>query len=260
MTSQPERYGRNGLTSVAMPSAQPQTVINASILLIDDDQEMTEMLVEYLQRSYFSATTENDGLMALQRLEKERFDLIILDVMLPSLDGFEVLKNIRKSLNTPVIMLTARGDDVDSILGLELGADDYLSKPFSPRHLIARMRAVLRRTERAQDIGGKILSAGDLALNTTTLSASIRGTPLELTGTEFRLLESLMEPPGRTHSREYLAERVLGRSYSAYDRSIDTHVSNLRRKIGNIGTPAIEIKNIRGAGYLLICEKKVGAR
>ena len=198
--------------------------------------------------------------MALQRLEKERFDLVILDVMLPSLDGFEVLKNIRKSLSTPVIMLTARGDDVDSILGLELGADDYLAKPFSPRHLVARVRAVLRRTERAPDIADRTITAGDLALDTATLSATIRGTPIELTGTEFRLLESLMETPGRTHSREYLAERVLGRPYSAYDRSIDTHVSNLRRKISSTGAPAIEIRNIRGAGYLLICEKKVGAR
>lgn len=218
------------------------------------------MLAEYLLRSHFSAAVEHDGLMALQRLEKDRFDLIILDVMLPSLDGFEVLKGIRKSLNTPVIMLTARGDDVDSILGLELGADDYLSKPFSPRHLIARVRAVLRRTERVPDIAGKIITAGDLFLDTALLSATIRGTPLELTGTEFRLLEALMEVPGRTYSREQLAERVLGRPYSAYDRSIDTHISNVRRKIGSTGASAVEIRNIRGAGYVLICEKKVVAR
>jgi DNA-binding response OmpR family regulator len=221
-----------------------------SILLVDDDQEMCEMLGEYLQRSYFSPVTEHDGRVALQRLEKERFDLIILDVMLPSLDGFEVLKAIRKTLSTPVIMLTARGEDVDSILGLELGADDYLSKPFSPRHLIARIRAVLRRSEPTPNAMNKVLTAGDLVLNTAMLSATVHGKPLELTGTEFRLLESLMEPVGRTQSREYLAERVLGRAYSAFDRSIDTHISNLRRKLGT----AIEIRSIRGAGYVLICE------
>jgi two-component system response regulator CpxR len=231
-----------------------------SILLVDDDQEMSEMLVEYLHRSNFSANAEYDGMAALHRLERERFDLIILDVMLPSLDGFEVLKTIRKTLATPVIMLTARGDDVDSILGLELGADDYLSKPFNPRHLVARVRAVLRRTERAPDVTGKTIAAGELALNTATMSAAIRGKNLELTGTEFRLLETLMDPVGRTHSREHLAERVLGRAYSAFDRSIDTHVSNLRRKLSATGTREIEIRSIRGAGYVLICEKGEAAR
>jgi two-component system response regulator CpxR len=223
-----------------------------SILLVDDDLEMGEMLVEYLHSSHFATTAEPDGLAAVRRLEQERFDLIILDVMLPSMDGFEVLKTIRKTLTTPVIMLTARGDDVDCVLGLELGADDYLSKPFSPRNLVARVRAVLRRSERASGISGKKLVAGDLALDTASMTVIINGKSLSLTGTEFRLLEALMEPVARTHSKEHLAERVLGRPLSAYDRSIDTHISNLRRKLAAHGKTSVEIRNMRGAGYVLV--------
>jgi two-component system response regulator CpxR len=223
-----------------------------SILLVDDDREMSEMLVEYLHDARFVTTTEQDGLVALQRLEREHFDLIILDVMLPSADGFEVLKTLRGTLTTPVIMLTARGDDVDCILGLELGADDYLAKPFSPRHLVARIRAVLRRSERASESGGKKIVAGALVLNTANMTVSIEGRFLALTGTEFRLLEALMEPIGRTHSREHLAERVLGRPLSAYDRSIDTHISNLRRKLVTDSKAQLEIRNVRGTGYMLL--------
>jgi DNA-binding response OmpR family regulator len=252
MKSRLKSYAPNGLASPSFGPLQIHLMTNTSILLVDDDQEMGEMLVEYLQSSHFSAVTERDGLTAIQRLENERFDLIILDVMLPSLDGFDVLKQIRKSLTTPVIMLTARGEDVDCILGLELGADDYLSKPFSPRHLVARVRAVLRRSDRAVDVAGKTITAGDLVLNTTNMTVTILGKSLSLTGTEFRLLEALIEPVGRAHSREYLAERVLGRPLSAYDRSIDTHVSNLRRKLLAHDAPSLEIRSIRGAGYVFI--------
>lgn len=223
-----------------------------SILLVDDDREMCEMLVEYLQRSQFDVATEQDGLVALQRMERDFFDLIILDVMLPSMEGFEILKTLRGTLTTPVIMLTARGDDVDCILGLELGADDYLGKPFSPRHLIARIRAVLRRSEKASDVLGKKIVAGSLALNTANMTVTNGGKLVALTGTEFRLLEALMEPVGRTHSREYLAERVLGRPLSSFDRSIDTHISNLRRKLISGDKVQLEIRNVRGAGYVLI--------
>lgn len=168
------------------------------------------------------------------------------------MDGFEVLKTIRKKLATPVVMLTARGDDVDCVLGLELGADDYLSKPFSPRNLIARVRAVLRRSEHALDMSGKKLMLGDLALDPASLTATIEGKSLSLTGTEFRLLEALMEPVARTHTREQLAEKVLGRPLTAYDRSIDTHISNLRRKLAAHGKTSVEIRNMRGAGYVLV--------
>ena len=223
-----------------------------SILIVDDDVEMGEMLTEYLQSAHFDSATERDGQAAVRRLEREHFDLIILDVMLPSLDGFEVLKTVRKRIATPVIMLTARGDDVDCILGLEMGADDYLSKPFSPRHLVARIRAVLRRGERGGETVGRLIAAGGLTLDTATMTAAVIGKPLALTGTEFRLLETLLEPAGGTHSREHLSQRVLGRSLSAYDRSIDTHVSNLRRKLAAAGASSLEIRNIRGSGYVLI--------
>lgn len=260
MAVQLKSLALNGLPSAGISTPPTHRMAKTSILLVDDDREMCEILVEYLQRSSLEVLTEHDGLAALGRLEKVPCDLIILDVMLPSLDGFEVLKAVRKTLSTPVIMLTARGEDVDSILGLELGADDYLAKPFNPRHLVARIRAVLRRSERASDIAGKVLTVGELALNTTTLSAAVRGKTLELTGTEFRLLECLMEPVGRTQSRECLAERVLGRTYSAFDRSIDTHISNLRRKLGSAGASTTEIRSVRGAGYVLICEAGEGKR
>jgi DNA-binding response OmpR family regulator len=252
MASSPQQRRVNGLLSTPHANLTPDHMTKTSILLVDDDQEMTEMLAEYLQSSHFAVIAEQDGLAAVKRLERERFDLIILDVMLPSMDGFEVLKTIRKTLTTPVIMLTARGDDVDCVLGLELGADDYLSKPFSPRNLVARVRAVLRRSERAADSPGKKLVAGELTLDAASMIVTIKGKPLSLTGTEFRLLETLMEPVARTRSRVHLAERVLGRPLSAYDRSIDTHISNLRRKIAAHGNRSVEIRNMRGAGYVLV--------
>lgn len=252
MASSPQRHASNGLFSSLTRSSVPDQMSKTSILLVDDDLEMGEMLVEYLTSSHFAASTEQDGLAAVRRLERERFDLVILDVMLPSMDGFEVLKTIRKTLTTPVIMLTARGDDVDCVLGLELGADDYLSKPFSPRNLVARVRAVLRRCERAGEASGRRLVANDLALDTASMAATIKGKSLSLTGTEFRLLEALMEPAGQTHSREELAEKVLGRPLSAYDRSIDTHISNLRGKLAAHGKTSVEIRNMRGTGYVLV--------
>jgi two-component system response regulator CpxR len=225
---------------------------NASILIVDDDQELGEMLTEYLHSSNYGVVIENDGLAALKRTENEQFDLIILDVMLPSLDGFDVLRRLRTSLTTPIIMLTARGDEVDCILGLELGADDYLSKPFNPRQLIARVRAVLRRSEKQTGTATQPIAVGSLLLNSENMRATIGGSPLSLTGTEFRLLEVLMEAAGRTQSREHLSERVLGRALSTYDRSIDTHVSNLRRKLLANKDAPVEIRSIRGAGYVLV--------
>ena len=210
------------------------------------------MLSEYLRNSDFRASTASDGLAAINRIEGEQFDLIILDVMLPSLNGFDVLRHLRKTNTMPVIMLTARDEDVDCILGLELGADDYLSKPFNPRQLVARVRAVLRRSDRAKDLTKNVLLAGPLSVSPATMTAKIGGVPLSLTGTEFRMLEALIEVTGGIRSREYLAERVLGRAFSTLDRSIDTHVSNLRRKILACGSQHIEIRSIRGSGYMLI--------
>ena len=247
-----EDRARNELSSTTQRSSQVHPLANPSILIVDDDEELGEMLLEYLHSANYRIAIETDGLAGLQRMENERFDLIILDVMLPSLDGFDVLRRLRQSLSTPVIMLTARGDEVDCILGLELGADDYLSKPFNPRQLIARVRAVLRRSEKSVDTAVQSITVGPLSLNPASMRATIGETTLSLTGTEFRLLETLMEATGRTQSREHLSERVLGRALSTYDRSIDTHVSNLRRKLLANNAKVLEIRSIRGAGYVLV--------
>ena len=222
-----------------------------SILLVDDDRELSQMLTEYLSVEGFRIVGALDGLAALDRLANEVFGLAVLDVMLPSLGGFEVLRRLRRTLTMPVIMLTARGEDVDRILGLELGADDYLSKPFNPKELVARIRAVLRRTDRSMDISHQVISVGPLRISTAAFEVMLGGQPLRLTGTEFRVLELLMLGAGQIQSRELLTERVLGRKLSPYDRSIDTHISNLRRKLINEHGMVIEIKNIRGVGYAL---------
>jgi two-component system response regulator CpxR len=171
--------------------------------------------------------------------------------MLRSQNGFDVLRMLRRTQSVPVIMLTARGADNDRIFGLELGADDYLPKPFNPKELLARMRAVLRRTVEATAYGRSEVALGDLKLNIADLDASVDGRALHLTGAEFRVLELLMRVPGRTRSRELLTERVLGRKPTPGDRSIDTHISNLRRKLAERQCAGVEIRNIRGAGYVL---------
>jgi DNA-binding response OmpR family regulator len=223
----------------------------ASILFVDDDRELVQMLTRYLAAASFSVTAAMDGTTALKRLADEIFDLVILDVMLPSMNGFDVLQRLRQALTIPVIMLTARGEDTDRILGLELGADDYLPKPFNPKELVARINAVLRRTIKNLDYPHEVIAFGTLRLNTATLGAAIDGRPVRLTGTEFRLLELLVRGAGQVQSRELLTERVLGRPLSAYDRSIDNHVSSLRRKFAAAQGPGLEIRNVRGAGYIL---------
>jgi two-component system response regulator CpxR len=222
-----------------------------SLLLVDDDRTLTQMLDEYLSAESFTVSVAADGTAAMARLAGAAFDLVVLDVMLPSLNGLDVLRRLRQTLTTPVIMLTARGEDVDRILGLELGADDYMTKPFSPRELVARIRAVLRRSAAGGDASHRIVAAGPLHLNPTTLDVFVDGNPVRLTGTEFRVLEMLVRGIGQIQSRASLTERVLGRKLTAYDRSIDTHVSNLRRKLVDAQGRTMEIRNLLGAGYML---------
>ena len=236
-----------------------------SLLIVDDDRELGQMLTEYLSGEGFQVSVLRDGAEALERLIEQPHpaDLVILDVMLPSLSGFEVLRRLRRNLSVPVIMLTAHGADVDRIVGLELGADDYLAKPFNPRELVARVRAVLRRfSPRDADAPAHPVTIGPLRLDPAIFEVTLSGEAVRLTGTELRLLEVLMRSAGQVQSRESLTERVLGRRLTPYDRSIDTHVSNLRRKLG-LGEQGLpEIRSIRGAGYVLIAngEARTDAR
>jgi two-component system response regulator CpxR len=234
-----------------MSTVQPVPV--ARVLLVDDDRELTSMLCEYLVREGFEVDVVHDGDSALERLsgDARSTDLVVLDVMLPGRSGLDVLRSLRaRESAPPVLMLTARGDDVDRIVGLELGADDYLPKPFNPRELVARMRAVLRRAN-DHATPREAVSLGALRLDTARHRVTLHGAPVELTGAEFRVLEVLIRAAGRVVSRDQLTEQALGRKLELYDRSIDTHVSNLRRKLGVGPGAEHEIRGIRGAGYLL---------
>ena len=225
------------------------------ILVIDDDIELCELLNDYLSGEGFAVETVNSGKQGATQALAAEYVLVILDVMLPEMNGFDVLRKIRESSKVPVIMLTARGDDVDRIVGLELGADDYLPKPFNPRELVARIRAIQRRTESAgtqPSSGGKAaeLKVGDVILCKTNRTVKRSGKNIDLTTVEFNLLEVLLSRAGEVISREDLVEKVLGRRLSAYDRSIDVHVSAVRKKLGHYDGDTERIRTIRSVGYL----------
>jgi two-component system response regulator CpxR len=243
---------RSTMTLSNPTSAEPQGQ-GARVLLVDDDRELCQMLTEYLHAEHFEVKSVHDGGDALEELQANDYEILILDVMLPSVGGFDVLRKLGASYDTPILMLTARGDDVDRIVGLELGADDYLSKPFNPRELVARIRAILRRaSHRAARSGAPDeLTVGPINLNTGTHLVHVNGQPVQLTGAEFRVLELLMRSAGQVISREAMTEQALGRKLVAYDRSIDTHISNLRRKLDLEAGKNPEIKNVRGSGYTL---------
>jgi DNA-binding response OmpR family regulator len=225
----------------------------ARVLLVDDDRELCQMLSEYLAAERFEVKSVHDGGEALAELQGGEFEIVILDVMLPSVGGLDVLRKLGATYPTPILMLTARGDDVDRIVGLELGADDYLSKPFNPRELVARIRAILRRASSRSVRGGvpDELNVGPIALNAGTRQVQVAGKVVPLTGAEFRVLELLMRSAGQVISRDSMTEQALGRKLAAYDRSIDTHISNLRRKLELPAGKNPEIKNVRGSGYTL---------
>lgn len=223
------------------------------VLLIDDDVELCSMLTDYLGRHGFRVTAVHRGDAGLSATREKAWAMVLLDVMLPGLDGFEILKQIRVSSAIGVLLLTARGDDVDRIVGLEIGADDYLAKPFNPRELLARMRAILRRSATLEPKSEPVvLTVDGLVLDTAARMARYNGRELDLTSVEFALLESLMRSPGKVVAREQLAETVLGRKFSPFDRSLDMHVSRLRKKISLGSTHEDLVKTIRGAGYQLI--------
>jgi DNA-binding response OmpR family regulator len=240
------------MTITSAPSSETPTPRDARVLLVDDDRELCQMLTEYLEAEHFEVKSVHDGGDALAELKLHEFQLLILDVMLPTIGGFDVLRRLGASHATPILMLTARGDDVDRIVGLELGADDYLSKPFNPRELVARMRAILRRAgARAVRSVPDELSVGRIVLNTGTHQVKVAEVAVALTGAEFRVLELLMRSAGQVISRESMTEQALGRKLVPYDRSIDTHISNLRRKLDLEMGKNPEIKNVRGSGYTL---------
>ena len=226
------------------------------VLLVDDDAGLCDLLAEYLGTEGFDVTVVHDGLSAVPKALGGDFSLVVLDVMLPGRGGLDVLKDLRRESSVPVLMLTARGDDVDRILGLELGADDYLPKPFNPRELSARMRAILRRgrpaeTAEARDGHEAPLSVGNLQLDVSARYVSTDGRRIDLTTMEYDLLEALMRSPGAIFSREKLMQQVFKRSFSPFDRSLDVHISNLRHKIGPYPDGSDRIKTVRGVGYIL---------
>ncbi len=221
-----------------------------TILVIDDDQSLCAMLVEYLTLEGFVALTAAAGPAGLEQLGRSPVDLVILDVMLPELSGFEVLRRIRALSRVPVIMLTARGEEVDRIVGLEMGADDYLAKPFSPRELIARIRAVLRRVPADGTAAESAIQWGPLRLDLRARRAEVAENDLELTSAELRILELLVRADTRTVTRDELMLQALGRRLMPTDRSLDTHVSNLRRKLQRY-TDRVSVQSVRGTGYAL---------
>jgi DNA-binding response OmpR family regulator len=237
--------------STAPQNPLPST--EARVLLVDDDRELCQMLTEYLNAEHFDVRSVHDGAQALNELRGKAYEIVILDVMLPSVSGFDVLREIGTSNAPPVLMLTARGEDVDRIVGLELGADDYLAKPFNPRELVARIRAILRRagSRGARGAATDVVEVGPIKLNMGNHQVRIAGENVVLTGAELRVLELLMRSAGQVISRDGLTEQALGRKLAAYDRSIDTHISNLRRKLNLVAGKDPEIKNIRGSGYIL---------
>lgn len=229
----------------------------AKLLIADDDVELCALLQSYLGAEGFDVHTVHDGQDALERATAEAFDLVILDVMMPGKDGFAVLRQLRRRQLTPVLMLTARGEDADSITGLELGADDYLAKPCNPQVLVARIRAILRRAEpgpafasaSADAAPAAQLAVGDLGLNRQRRELHKDGTPLALTSTEFSVIEVLLREAGQVVSKEQLSREALGRELGRYDRALDMHISNLRHKLGPLADGGERILTVRGSGY-----------
>ncbi|MEZ8285730.1 DNA-binding response regulator [Vibrio splendidus] len=227
----------------------------ANILLIDDDTELTSLLKDILSFEGFTVSEANDGYAGLDAINDE-IDLILLDVMMPRLNGMETLKKLRENWETPVLMLTAKGEEIDRVIGLELGADDYLPKPFSDRELLARIRAILRRTQTntAPKSASDTIQYQDIEVFPGKQEAYCNGQIIDLTTTEFALLSHLIQNPGQVITKEALSLDVLGKRLAAFDRAIDMHISNLRKKIPERSDGKARIKTLRGRGYLLVEE------
>jgi DNA-binding response OmpR family regulator len=221
----------------------------ARILVVDDEPKIVQLVRDYLERAGFAVSTARDGNEALMRAHQERPDLIILDLGLPEFDGLEVTRRLRRDSGVPIIMLTARHEETDKVVGLELGADDYVTKPFSPRELEARVRAVLRRQSRHAE--GDVLHAGVLTLDVPRFRAEVSGRPVSLTATEFQLLAALARQPGRVFTRAQLLDAIHGVAFDSYERAIDAHVKNIRRKIEPDPRTPRYLLTVYGVGYRL---------
>ena len=235
------------------------------VLIVDDNKQIISILEAYAKKEGYQTVIAVDGQEALDVFQRERPDIILLDVMMPILSGIETLKQIRKNFSTPILMLSARGDDIDRVLGLELGADDYLAKPFNDRELVARIKAILRRTQNQPATTGSItntdkddnkqLNFGGITLYPGRQQALYQERDLDLTGTEFALLQILIKNPGQILSRELLSLEILGKRLTPFDRAIDMHISNLRKKLPERVDNLPWFKTLRGRGYLLVTEK-----
>jgi two-component system response regulator CpxR len=230
----------------------------AKILIIDDDVELCELVSEYMTREGFELEAAHNGDKGLERALSGEHALVVLDIMLPGMTGLDVLRRLRAESRTPVLILTARGEDVDRIVGLEIGADDYLAKPFNPRELVARVRAILRRSQATPASASAPVTVGDVELDPGARTVTRDGQPVDLTAVEFSLLEALMRSAGQVVTREFLAQTVLGRRFVAYDRSIDMHVSKLRKKLGPQPGDGERIKTVRGVGYIYARSNEAG--
>ena len=219
-----------------------------TVLVVDDEPKIVQLARDYLEHAGFAVLTAGDGASALHAVRVRQPDLVVLDLGLPGLDGLEVMRAIRAAASTPIVVLTARDTELDTILGLELGADDYMTKPFSPRELVARVRAVLRRDARATDPRDRI-GAGDLELDVPRMRATLAGRPVELTPTEFAILATMARSPGRVFTRSQLLDAVHGVAFESYERAIDAHVKNIRRKLEPDPARPRYLVTVYGVGY-----------
>jgi len=219
-----------------------------TVLVVDDEPKIAQLARDYLEHAGFAVLTAGDGPSALQSARTRHPDLIVLDLGLPGLDGLEVMRSIRASGTTPIVVLTARDTELDKLLGLELGADDYVTKPFSPRELVARVRAVLRRSERAVEPAERI-EVGELALDVPRLRTTVTGRSVELTATEFQLLATMAREPGRVFTRSQLLDAVHGVAFESYERAIDAHIKNIRRKLEPDPARPRIVETVYGVGY-----------
>jgi len=229
-------------------------MVTGKVLLVDDDVELVELLRDYLAREGFTVEVAHDGAMAVSAMLTASHDIVVLDIMMPVMNGIEALARIRACSSIPVIMLTARGDDADRVVGLEMGADDYVPKPCTPRELVARIRAVLRRTGVLRNVSALPISVGDLSIFPGQRSATLAGIPVELTSTEFSLILALARNAGHPVSKAELSQAALGRPLTRFDRSVDVHMSSIRHKVGLLPDGRSRIQTVIRKGYQLLVD------